>query len=109
AGRLRQALLAAADSYFAVIDEGPGLSGSTFAAVVSGLRQLGVPSDRVVLFPSRDVDADRLLSSDAQSVWRTTRRFVAATRAPAQLSPLLRFAGLGAYGIAAYDRARELA
>ncbi|MBI3967522.1 MAG: hypothetical protein HY329_17945 [Chloroflexi bacterium] len=36
-----------------VVDEGPGATGETFAAVAGWLRSLGVPHDRIVLFPSR--------------------------------------------------------
>lgn len=36
-----------------VVDEGPGATGETFAAVASWLRGLGVDERRIVLFPSR--------------------------------------------------------
>ncbi|KMO32780.1 hypothetical protein [Methylobacterium aquaticum] len=37
---------------FAVADEGPGLSGSSFGAVLGVLDERGVPAERVALFPS---------------------------------------------------------
>lgn len=37
-----------------IVDEGPGATGETFAAVAAWLRELGVEDRRIVLFPSRD-------------------------------------------------------
>ena len=45
------ALLADPATRFAVVDEGPGLSGSSFNAVVDFLEARGVPLERVHLFP----------------------------------------------------------
>jgi hypothetical protein len=60
----------------AVIDEGPGLSGSSFAAAADELEQLGVPRQRIVLVPAWDADGDRLRSSRGARVWQAHRRFV---------------------------------
>lgn len=49
---LAAALASRRDATFAVVDEGPGLSGSSFAAVIDALGALDVPPDRVHLFPS---------------------------------------------------------
>ncbi|ACL65614.1 conserved hypothetical protein [Anaeromyxobacter dehalogenans 2CP-1] len=43
---------AARRGVFAVADEGPGQSGSSLAAAVAALEALGVPAERVHLFPS---------------------------------------------------------
>lgn len=56
-------------SVFAVVDEGPGLSGSSFAAVVEAIERFGVAGDRIVLFPSWDPDPARLKSERARTVW----------------------------------------
>jgi hypothetical protein len=45
-------LLAAPARHFAVVDEGPGLSGSSFGAVADYLEDRGVPGDRIALFAS---------------------------------------------------------
>lgn len=37
---------------FAVVDEGPGLSGSSFGAVADWLEARGIPTDRIAFFPS---------------------------------------------------------
>jgi hypothetical protein len=45
-------LLAAPSFHFAVVDEGPGLSGSSFGAVADYLEDRSVPGDRIAFFPS---------------------------------------------------------
>lgn len=47
-----KARLAAHDGPFAVVDEGPGLSGSSFGAAVDLLTGVGVAAERIVLLPS---------------------------------------------------------
>src|SRR5690242_4871694 len=37
--------------HFAIVDEGPGISGLSFASVAEFLSTLGVPDDRIVFFP----------------------------------------------------------
>jgi hypothetical protein len=60
---------------FAIVDEGPGISGSSFAAVAGALRAIGIPADRIVLFPSWDPEPERLKSGEGQATWRTHRRW----------------------------------
>jgi hypothetical protein len=66
-------------SYFLVIDEGPGLSGSSFASVVRALTRLGVHEDRIILFPSWNPDGASFRSEDARTIWRRQRRFCSST------------------------------
>ncbi|MFN3324748.1 MAG: hypothetical protein ACK5AZ_14720 [Bryobacteraceae bacterium] len=72
AGRLRAA---AADHWFAVVDEGPGLSGSSFASVSSLLARLGVPDRRIVLFPSWIPDGSRFVSASARTRWQRHAKY----------------------------------
>ena len=44
---------------FLVVDEGPGLSGSSFGGAVEWLRRLAVPEAHISLFPSWDPPAER--------------------------------------------------
>jgi hypothetical protein len=60
---------------FAVIDEGPGLSGSSFASVSVCLERLGVPPERLVLFPSWLADASVLISETARMRWALHRKY----------------------------------
>jgi hypothetical protein len=71
---------------FAIVDEGPGLSGSSFASVVIELERLGVPCERIVLFPSWDPPPDALRSDTARDAWRRCRRYV-SDAASAGVSP----------------------
>jgi hypothetical protein len=77
---------AARGAVFAIVDEGPGLSGSSFSSVAQAIRALGVPADRIVMFPSWDPDPERLTSGAAQETWRTHRRWCTDAHA-AKLTP----------------------
>lgn len=71
---------AARGAVFAIVDEGPGLSGSSFSSVARAIRALGVPADRIVLFPSWDPEPERLKSDAAQKTWRTHARWCTDAR-----------------------------
>jgi hypothetical protein len=64
------------DHYFVVVDEGPGLSGSSFAAVAEALSALGIPDARIVLFPSWEPAGDEFVSEMARERWRRHRKYV---------------------------------
>jgi hypothetical protein len=63
-------------AHFAVVDEGPGLSGSSFACVAECLSTLGIPDDRIVLFPAWDPDPSALLSETARRRWPRHRKYL---------------------------------
>ncbi|MBP6893865.1 MAG: hypothetical protein KBC94_05540 [Pseudacidovorax sp.] len=54
----------------ALVDEGPGLSGSSFLAGVEALRRAGVPPRRVHLFPSHGHGPGPAASPPARQLWR---------------------------------------
>ena len=54
---------------FLIVDEGPGLSGSSFLAVAEALAQAGVPPDRILFLPSSKPDLSSLLAPDAARRW----------------------------------------
>ncbi|HJT86776.1 MAG TPA: hypothetical protein VJ732_02945 [Bryobacteraceae bacterium] len=66
------------DGDFAVVDEGPGLSGSSFACVAEFLASLGIPDQRIVLFPSWCPDGSGFVSESARRRWQLHRKFVTA-------------------------------
>ena len=66
---------AAAGTVFLIVDEGPGLSGSSFASAAALLRGLGADVDRIVFLPAWNPPAERLNSPRARAVWETHRRF----------------------------------
>lgn len=73
----RMASAARAGASFAVVDEGPGLSGSSFAAVERWLERAGARPGRTIFFPSHPGPPGARSSEDARARWaRTARRFV---------------------------------
>lgn len=60
----------------AVADEGPGLSGSSFAAVLAALEALGVPPERVQLFPSHAGEPGPRATPDVRTRYARARRHV---------------------------------
>ena len=63
-------------AWFLVVDEGPGLSGSSFMSVAAKLEELGVPPERIVLFPSHDPDPASFVSEHARANWRRYLSYV---------------------------------
>lgn len=74
--RLADVVRGARDEWFAIVDEGPGLSGSSFTAVAEALLRLGVAEERIVFFPSWNPDPARLLNDAARTRWPRHRKFV---------------------------------
>ncbi len=63
-----------AGAVWAIADEGPGLSGSSFGAVADALVSCGVPPERIVLFASHG-NAPGAMASDAhRRLWSEARR-----------------------------------
>lgn len=50
---------------FTVVDEGPGISGSSFLAAGEALVRHGVPYSHITLFCSREIDASKLVAHNA--------------------------------------------
>jgi hypothetical protein len=136
---------------FAVVDEGPGLSGSSFLAVAEALERAGAPPEKIVLVSSYAPNLDALCAEDAARRWPRFHCIPAAAEArrPAEaiefisggdwrnrvfandsqwpaswtsferlkfLSSveqserrLFKFAGLGHYGDAVFERERKVA
>lgn len=55
---------------FLVVDEGPGLSGSSFLSTAECLTLEGIPAERILLIGTRDVDPEQLCASQASARWR---------------------------------------
>jgi hypothetical protein len=58
---------------FAVVDEGPGLSGSSFLAVAEALERAGAPREKIILVSSHAPNVDALCAHDAARRWRQFR------------------------------------
>ena len=65
---------------FMVIDEGPGLSGSSFLAVAEALVAAGVPPHRILLIGSRRPEIAQLRSPNAAERWNRFRFTCMASR-----------------------------
>lgn len=55
---------------FLIVDEGPGMSGSSFLSVAEALEHEGVPADRIFLAGSREPDLNALRAPDAARRWQ---------------------------------------
>ena len=56
-------------AHFLVVDEGPGLSGSSFLSVGEALMAEGIPPDRITLMGTRDPDPVKLYASNGRDRW----------------------------------------
>jgi hypothetical protein len=74
---------AAPGATFVIVDEGPGLSGSSFLSVGEALVRLGASPGRTWLLCSRPPDPERLVAPAAAERWRAFR--VLAPRPAAQI------------------------
>ncbi len=58
-----------------IVDEGPGLSGSSMASVAQAAHELGIARERIVFFPGHDGEPGIEASSRTRAWWNTTERF----------------------------------
>ncbi|MGE5487043.1 MAG: hypothetical protein ACM3ZB_04385 [bacterium] len=79
---LEAAWRARADRWWAVVDEGPGLSGSSLTSVAAKLAELGASDARIVLFPSWETSGEQFVSADARRRWPRHRKYTGQFRAP---------------------------
>lgn len=75
-GALRTRIAQRSHGHAAVVDEGPGLSGSSFAAGVEQLVDAGFPRERIGLFPSWRAPGARLRSARGQCTFEQQAQFV---------------------------------
>lgn len=64
---------------FVVVDEGPGLSGSSFLSVGEALIGAGVPRHKITFLCSRTPNPDYLVADNAAERWRSFRSVAADT------------------------------
>ncbi|WGT65160.1 hypothetical protein [Variovorax paradoxus] len=67
---LADAPLASPAAHHAIVDEGPGLSGSSMAGVIRRLRDEGVPADHIHLFPGHANGPGAQASDGTRALWR---------------------------------------
>ena len=71
-------LRARAGGHFLVVDEGPGMSGSSFCGTAARIAELGVPDERIVLFPSWLPDPSAFVNAGARERWQRHAKVTAA-------------------------------
>ncbi|MBV9882230.1 MAG: hypothetical protein JO276_04405 [Sphingomonadaceae bacterium] len=67
-------LLALPDAHYVIVDEGPGLSGSSFGAVAAWLEGRGVPAERIAFVTSHDGPPGPQASRANRERWQRTQR-----------------------------------
>jgi len=65
------------DYHYVIVDEGPGLSGSSFGAVADWLEARGVPPERIAFLPSHDGDPGPHASERHRTRWSNAQRIAA--------------------------------
>jgi hypothetical protein len=73
----RELLARARESHVAIVDEGPGMSGSSFGAVADFLEERGIPEDRLLFFPSHAGELGPVASERHRGRWARARRYTA--------------------------------
>jgi hypothetical protein len=76
--RLAADLLSSATARFAVVDEGPGLSGSSFGAVMAFLEERGVPLSRIHLLPGHGGEPGPQACPASRARWARVQRHPAS-------------------------------
>jgi hypothetical protein len=76
ADELAAELLSDAEADFAIVDEGPGLSGSSFGAVADWLEARRIAADRIHFFPSHANDLGPMASARHRDRWQKAPRHV---------------------------------
>jgi hypothetical protein len=71
--RMSQALARHRNATFLVIDEGPGISGSSLASVAEALSRIGITDERVVLMPGHEVNPESFSNSAVRARWMRHR------------------------------------
>ena len=74
APELAKAILSRRNGTYAIVDEGPGLSGSSFGAVVDFLEDAGLPRERIHVFPSHPGELGPQASSAHRERWARLAR-----------------------------------
>lgn len=64
------------ESHVVIVDEGPGLSGSSFASVAEKLTDLGVAEERIAIFPSWEAPVNEFINHSAREIWQRHRKYV---------------------------------
>jgi hypothetical protein len=73
---------ASAKATFLIVDEGPGLSGSSFLSVAEALEEAGAARESIILLCGHEPNVEALCSANAAQRWRRFRYVAAGGEAP---------------------------
>lgn len=73
-----EAALKDAGKPFLIVDEGPGLSGTSFSSAAKKISSLGVDDKKIFIFPSWEPDADSFISAEARAIWGRHEKYTAS-------------------------------
>jgi adenine/guanine phosphoribosyltransferase-like PRPP-binding protein len=79
---------------FVVVDEGPGLSGSSFLSVAEALEQAGARREKIILLGGHEPNVDALCAAEAGRRWRRFH-YHAVAGEPRRPTPAVDFVGAG--------------
>jgi len=79
---------------FVVVDEGPGLSGSSFLSVAESLERAGALQEKIILLGGHQPNVDALCAADAAQRWRRLR-YHAVAGEPRRPASAVDFIGAG--------------
>jgi hypothetical protein len=68
--RLAHDLTDLSSAWYLLIDEGPGISGSSLAGAAAAMMNLGIHSSRIVLMPAHHPDIEAFASGSVRAQWR---------------------------------------
>ncbi|HET9837961.1 MAG TPA: hypothetical protein VFR84_06975 [Candidatus Angelobacter sp.] len=80
---------------FLIVDEGPGLSGSSFLSVAEALERAGAARERITLICGHQPSPEALCGNDAAQRWRRYRTVSAAAQEPQRPGAARVFVGAG--------------
>lgn len=86
---LEELIRSQSGNHFLIVDEGPGLSGSSLCSTADKLSSLGVPRDRIILFPSWNSDGSSFVSEESRLTWQMHKKYVTDFEHAVNLSSLL--------------------
>ncbi|MDG5815353.1 hypothetical protein QA601_09700 [Chitinispirillales bacterium ANBcel5] len=63
------------DAYYLIVDEGPGLSGSSFCGTAEYLEKFGIPGERIVFLPSWIPSSKNFVCQKSRERWNNYKKF----------------------------------
>lgn len=74
-GKLKREMTAEGTPYFLLVDEGPGLSGSSFGVTAECLSHLGIPDERIIFISSWNPAPEGLITEVGRKRWELHKKY----------------------------------